>query len=389
MATEVTSRPVESPVAPAQEYITDLPDGMTLESLTKPPPADQRPGHFLDPSFEEVPAEPEPEKPVVKAEPEPEKPAPVIAAEPEKPAHKPAPPGVLKEREKARHYKRQWEAAEAAKEEAQRREAIARATPPPVPQITLSATERAELRRQANEKDTPADVFDFTLDTVLGKVNAVLARPAPVKTPMQLRAEQKPLEERFTADLKARGIDYAKVIDKAGLWKALAVNPLTGRYEDPGVAAKVLGSSNWAETLFGLAWGKLEHEGFFDSEDAASVAISGTPASSEPEPAKLIQAPAVPAAKPAAAALATPTAEALAEAERRGAQRVAEEVGHTADRGRGIRSLPSAGGSPRAAFSRESLIDLMRRDYPAYQRLCARDPRLNAWVIEGIPLDEP
>lgn len=389
MAT-ATSSPVESPVVPVQEYVTELPDGMTLESLTKSPPADQRPGHFLDSSFEEVPAEPEtPATEPVKVEPE--KPTPVVAVEPAKPVAQPAPPGVLREREKARRYKREWQSAVDAKEEAERRLAAAQAAPPQAPQVTFTAAERVELRRLANEKDTPGDVFDFMLDTVTGRVNATLARPAPPKTFAQARADQVPLEEAFRNKLAADGINYRAVVEKAGLWKALAVSPLTGQYEDPGVVSKVIGSGNWAETLYGLAWGKLEDEGFFDDpENAATIAISGdgVPAS-EPRVKPSATEPAKSAAKPAAVTPATPAAEALAEAERRGARRVAEEVGHNADRGRGIRGLPSAGGPPRAAFSREGLLALMRRDYPAYQRICAKDQRINAWVTEGIPLDEP
>lgn len=344
---EETAQDTPPPAARADEFVALLPTGMTVAQLGESDP--------------EPVAEPEP---VVA-----EAPAPAPAPAPAKTVEqKPAKGGMVptaalhEEREKRKSYARAWEATaeenEQLKAQLETQRGAGRA-------IKFTPEERAAIREKANKANDLGEAVETVLDLVETKTQ-VVDKEAAIR---ERTARIKQLED----DFKAAHPDFMAVTTTAGMWEAMRHDSATGRWGNDAVAKRVLGSPNPAEKLYQLALGKLEAEGRLDDVLAPFAGEVPTP---QPDPTP------APAAAPKPAAAPAPATD-VAAAERRGAQRVVDDLEKTANRPRGIRHLPSAGGAPRVAVTRPYLDQLMDSDPVKYQQMCDENPALERYHMGG------
>ena len=168
---------------------------------------------------------------------------------------------------------------------------------------------------------------------------------------------------------RQRHPDWAPVIEQAGLFRAIATDA-QGRFGDPVIARRIYYTADGglapdpAERMYRLAVGKLEYE----------RAQRGEPEADEEGGEVTTQGAAVPKGK------AEPKAE-VAEAERRGAQRVIEQVSKNSTRPRGIRAVPKAEGPMR--LTRPQLDQMLQENPAAYERLLQKHPDLERFHLGG------
>ena len=359
--------------APESDYELMLPEGVTVEalsaSLAEPPaavPPEEAPA--LSPAVAPAPA-PAP-APVAAA------PAPAVA-----PAPAPARPGVVRDLQKERGRRQNAERLATTLElENQRLRADARdradaAAARPV-EVAWTPQELAQLKHEAQAKvgdfadpSKFGDAVEVIATAVTNKFNAASrAAAASRPTPQAGRqAEAARLEVAFRHD----NPDYDERLTKAGIWRAMAIDPATGIYVEPATVRAIQGADNPAAMAYEIATGRLSTRGELPTEAEADAAASP---------------PVAPAPAPVAAAAPAPTAAAPAPAAAPAAPAPpATPRDQAAERGMGIRRIPGTGGAPKAAMSREGLTRLMHNNYEAYLKLLEANPGLEEYHTEGIP----
>ena|SRR5438552_9985032 len=289
-----------------------------------------------------------------------------------------APPGVIAERRKrqaAEQRTTQLE-GELASLDARNRQisaelraaTAARAAQPAVaPKVNLTDAERAALRKEVNAKEDQGDIVDRTVEVILGKVNQGLE--ALTKT---TAAAAKPperdvvaMEEAFIADGHE---DYDEVLYRGGVWRKLEKDPRTGLPRDPALNELIMTHPNPPQKAYEVAQHYIAQRAARRTDDGTEPAATEPAAGGERQPAG--DASANGAARPAGR-------DEIAEAERRGAARAVGELADTAAaRGRGIRSVPSAGGVPRARVDKAFLDELSRRDPDKFLKVMEANPAL-------------
>ena len=361
---ETLTRSPAAPAAPAEPEEETF--EVTLEDLSPPDPEAE--GAESDrPESDQPEAATPPEKPKEPAKSpevasEPVKPV-EAKAEPVKPDVTPEParerlhPAVREERAKRKEYARLYAEARDQLEVAEGRIRLL-TTGPTAEQSPELKKWHDELAAEADKAATMSDVLRLSMREMD-------------------RRDQRRVQELNTqiyglkcdvAEMRARlrHPDWEETIQKAGLFQAIATDA-KGHFHDPALAKRVYYTADGglttdpAERLYRLAVGKIEYEraqrGEPDPEDTAEAAPT---AKATPE---VVAAPA-------------------AEAERRGAQRVIEQVSKNSTRPKGIRSVPKAGAGP-TRVSRRYLDELLETDSAAYDKLIARHPDLERFHLGG------
>jgi hypothetical protein len=344
---EVTLEDVETPEA-------EVPEVSDLE--TEEPGAESA----AEKEEPEKPSE-EPAKPVVKSEP--------VKVEakvegPAKPEVKPEPvrerlhPAVRQERSKRKEYARLYAEAKDQLEAAEQKIRLLTVGP--------TAEQSPELKKWHEELAADADKA-----TTMSEVLRLSIREMDRRDTQRVRDLNGQLYglKCDVAEMRARfrHPDWEHVIEQAGLFRAIKVDA-QGNFQDPALAQRVYYTTDGglapdpAERLYRLAVGKIEYE----------RTQRGEPDPEEPEAAT------PPGPKGAEGAKAEPAAE----AERRGAQRVIEQVSKNSTRPKGIRSVPKAGAGP-TRVSKKYLDELLESDSAAYDRLLARSPGLERFHLGG------
>lgn len=327
----------------------------TTEPITPAPAADA--AAVDDQVFEavlpedlELPPDVEPEVPAAE---EPPAATPVVTL----PA--PMPPGVRKEREKAKRFKDAWETEKA------RADALAVREPPIF--APLPPARNAALRTKA-ENGSMGDVFDALMTgftEMLSGGHQQREQQTREQAEQQLLEEQRQRVAEMEVAFKATHADYIDTLQRGGIWDLLHVDERTGRYTHPqgGYWARIVHSApNPVAKAYELAVG--------------SIVAKGGEVPSGPEPPTAAVTPS--AAAPSVAT--TPPASTPAEAERRGAQRVIDTVVKNQARPVGTRGLPNAGPPQRTGmYDRAYLTRLQDANFEAYRRLCDANPGLEAF----------
>lgn len=360
-----------SPAAPAtlnpDDFEIVLPEGMTVEGISATLTA---PVHVPD---DEVALDEAagggsrravvPEPPV----------APVPAAAPARPAVA-APPGVIAERRKrqeaeARTAKLEAELAQAEvatrlARQQQDEERTRRANTPV--QIQVTDAEWATARRVAENAPDAAGQFEagakFILDRVNGALRENTARVAPVVT------AKRSVQEMDT-EMREKTPDYDQVLTSAGILGRLQKDA-NGQVVDPGLQTLIYSSENPAVKAYEIGQRIL-------AKRAAAAAPAGEELADEPEVPAAPAAPAAVQRNGTNGAPVAPTADAIAAAERRGREEALAAVTDTSVlRGRGIRSVPNAGGPPKAVLNKASLDELSKRNPDAFMKIIETNPAL-------------
>ena len=352
-----------SPVAPATEeeetFEVDLEGGDTPEG---------------DPDADEVAAaaagDAPPATPAVAAEAkEPEsksdEPTPEVTPEPAKAKVEPPTPEVARERlhpavreerNKRKEYARLYAEAREQLDAAEQRIRLLTVGPTAAQSPALKKWHE-ELAAEADKAATMGDVLRLSIREMdrrdQQRVQELNAQLYGLKCDVaEMRA-------------RVRHSDWEQTIQQAGLFAAIMTDA-QGNFHDPILARRVYYTADGglapdpAERLYRLAAGKLEYERTQRGEPEMDEAEEGAPAATT---AKKVPVPA-------------------AEAERRGAQRVIEQVSKNSTRPKGIRSVPKAGVGP-TRVSRQYLDELMDTNPAEYNRLLAKSPGLERFHLGG------
>ena len=296
-------------------------------------------------------------------------PEPQAAGEPlPAPAQPPAPAApkegnlgkaLQQERAKTKNYKQLWKDAE---EKILARKAETRSTVPPGPAFEVAIPE-FNLDELVQQADAEAGATMGThAKLVVGHVKKALTKFATdlskqLTSHSQLVAFNAALEGQKAA-CRLLYDDYDETIEQAGFNQDLDVDPRTGLFRNPELAAEVYRDPFPELKKYTLAKGRLE---------------ARAPVSEEPPAAPLVVSPVVAAPPPVTPAVVPP---AVAEAP------------PARPPARGIRRIVSAGQPPRTAITREYLGWLLDHDYSTYEKLTVADPRLLKFHLGGIPLDQ-
>lgn len=317
-------------LVPGEEYVEiDLPEGVVLP---EPPPADAPPS-----------------------------PAPSAPAAP-----KDGNLGVAlqQERAKSKNYRQLYEDAS---KRIEARKAETRSTVPSGPAFQIKVPKlkfKAEDLRVRADADagatmgTHAEMVLKHVEEVVGEALTGFATDlgTQLTSHAQLVAFNAALEGQKAA-CRLMFDDYDATIAEAGFNEDLDVDPRTGHFRNPELAAEVYRDPFPELKKYALAKGRLE---------------ARAPVSEAPPVAAPVAVP-VPVSPPASAVTPPPVAE-------------APPVRPIA-RG-GIRRIVNAGQPPRVAITREYLDWLLDHDYPTYEKLTDADPRLKKLHLAGIPLDQ-
>lgn len=323
---------------------------------------------------EEPPEGDEPPTPAAKADAKPEAEAtPEPKAEPEKPAEKPAPveakaspepdarprerlhPAVHEERAKRKEYARLYAEAKEQLDAAEQQIRLLRAAPTAADDPALKKWYE-DLAAEADKSANMSDILKLAVREMDRRDRAHV---------QELNAQLYGLKcDVSEARARARHADWEAVVHKAGLFEAIRTDA-QGRFQDPAIAKRVYYTADGglapdpAERMYRLAVGKLEYERTQqgDPDDEGTDAPAA--------------APRVPKAE----------AKVEAEAERRGAQRVIEQVAKNSTRPRGLRGLPKAEGPTR--MTRQQLDRLLEEDPAAYDRLTKKNPGIERFHLGG------
>jgi len=266
---------------------------------------------------------------------------------------------LQQERAKTRNYKQLWKDAE---EKIASRKAETRSTVPQGPafEVKFPDFNLEELVQQADADagatmGTHAKLVVGHLKKAMTQFTADLNKQLTAHG--QLVAFNAALEGQ-KATCRLFFDDYDQVIDQAGFNQELDVDPRTGQFRNPELAALVYRDQFPELQKYLLAKGRL---------DARATPVSEVPLPT-PAPAPVVAAPqTVPATPASVPSLEAPPARPMA---------------------RGIRRIVSAGQPPRVALTRAYLDELLDHNYPLYKQLTDADPRLMKFHLGGIPLDQ-
>ena len=328
-----------------------------------------------DEDLEPTPEGEEPDEPKPEAEPTPEpkvepKPAEPKAATP-KPEPEPEPakpertrldPIAREERAKRKEYARRYAEASERADAAERRIQLLTAQPDPKADDPALQKWHRDLLEEAKKVTDLDQLLVLSMREMDRREQAARLRERERTKELNAHIYQQQCD---MAEVRARQQhpDWEDQIKAAGLFEAISTND-KGEFRDPTLGRRVYynvdGSlaADPAERLYRLAVGKLEYE----------RALKGDPDEPEPEP-------------PKAKAKAAETPKPEVEAERRGAQRVVEQVSKNANRLKGIRQVPNAGAPQR--WSRTQLDELMRDNPAAYDAMIRKHPALERFHLEG------
>lgn len=302
-------------------------------------------------------------------------PDPQATGEPPPPPASPPPPAAPKtgnlgaalqqERAKAKNYKQLWKDAE---ERITTRKAETRSTVPQGPALQVKVpkfkfkAEELRARADADAGATMGTHAEMVVKHVAEVVNEAWGEFATdlgtqLTSHAQLVAFNAALEGQKAA-CRLLFDDYDETIEQAGFNQDLDVDPRTGLFRNPELAAEVYRDPFPELKKYSLAKGRLE---------------ARVPASETPPP---VAAPSlVPAAAPVAPPAEAPPAPAA-------------ETPPARPPARGIRRIVNAGQPPRVVITRAYLDDLLEHNYPLYDQLTKADPRLMKFHLGGIPLDQ-
>ena len=342
---ETTPAPAAAAAADPEVFEAILPEDLEL-----PPDVDPD----APPAAEEPPAAPTPESVVTPPADSSPAPAPVATT--------PMPPGLRKERDKAKRYRDAWESEKAR--------ADALATRPEAPIfVPLPAERRAALRKKA-EEGSMGDVFDAITDgftEMLRGGHQQREQQTREQAEEQLLEEQRQRVNEMENDFKSKHPDFTTTLARGGIWALLNFDEATKRYTHPQGAywARIVHAApNPVAKAYDLALGAIAAKGGELPPDPEQTPVATTPAATTTPP------PAAPVAATTPTPAGTP-----AEAERRGAQRVVDAVVKNQARSVGTRGLPNAGPPQRRGiYDRGYLTRLQNTDFDAYRRLCDANP---------------
>ena len=358
MAETLTREPA-APAAPAPEEETfevdlkdvDTPDPDDPDAL--PATGDEEP----EEAAPEAKAEPEAKatpapKPEPKAEPESE---PKAKAKVEPEARQPKlHPAVHEERAKRKEYARLYAETKEQLDAAEQQIRLLRTAPTAEKDPNLKKW-YDELAAEADKAATMSDVLKLAVREMDRRDRARVQ-----ELNSQLYGIACDLSETRA---RVRHGDWEETVSKAGILKAIAVDE-QGRFGDPALARRIYYTADGglapdpAERMYRLGVGKLEYERAQDEPEAPTPSQAKVPEAKKPEP----------------------NAE-VAEAERRGAQRVIEQVSKHSTRPRGIRDVPKAEGPMR--YTRPQLDRMFQENPAAYERLIQRAPDLERFHLGG------
>ena len=387
------------PADPQDQYVTiELPPGMTAEDLLESAPADER----VEGESEEEPepeaapvaraaplASPAARRPAVRPEPEPA-PAPTPARRSEATRKAVVPlPELLKSRDRvallagdnARLKSENYRLRAAAIQ--QRMVEQARVDP-----VTITPQDRKILGDIAAAESDIGKVQIQTAEFLANKFNGVRQAEASRRTvnseQQRLADSEEAMREQHRRDKVAEEWDYDSVGTKSGIFRAFTMDERTGTYYEPATVADIKAAPNPAQRAYELGLIRLREMGWApDGDDAESA---------EAEVAEEEAAPAAKARgkKDSAAAASTvearrPSAAEVDAAERRGERRgAAAIVDRAAERGRGIRHLPSAGGGPAQVQVTAAYLDTLKdRDPDKWLDILQRNPGLEYQYMSG------
>lgn len=341
---------------PLQDVDTPAPD----DPDALPSTGDEEPEGGPAAKAEPEAKKPEPTKqPEAKAEPEPEpEPQPAkAAAEPEVPRQPKLHPAVHEERAKRKEYARLYAETKEQLDAAEQQIRLLRAAPTAADDPALKRW-YDDLAAEADKAATMSDVLKLAVREMDRRDRARVQ-----ELNSQLYGIKCDLSETRA---RIRHSDWEAVVQQAGLFHAIATDA-QGRFGDPALARQIYYTADGglapdpAERMYKLAVGKVEYERAQRGE------------AEEPE----AEAPAV---KPKAEPKAESKAE-VAAAERRGAQRVIEQVSKHSTRPHGIRDVPKADGPLR--YTRAQLDRMLQENPAAYERLIKRVPDLERFHLGG------
>jgi hypothetical protein len=277
------------------------------------------------------------------------------------PAAAARPSSAREERAKRKSYAALWEQATIERDEAIARARAAESLLTGQPTQEALSRHLDELRAKADSVEKLSEVLNLALGEMDRRDRLAEQRLAAMQYRQDVALAQLHARQRWA--------DYDEVLAKAGIYEAIQP-AASGGWRDPALAQLIYyfpdGSlrRDPATRAYELAKGRLEYEGRDESAGPPAEAVAATNGA----PTTPVAAVAAPAVAPDAAMVA---------AERRGAQRVIEQVNQA--RSRGIRAVRSAG-QP-APITRQQLDELMERDPQRYERLMAANPDLERFHL--------
>ena len=388
--------PAAPPADSQDKYVTiELPTGTTFEDLLETAPADELTEGALEVEADAEPAPPA--RPARAVVPVVRRPAASPEAEPA-PAKRPLTevsrkavvplPKLLQERDKVTLL-----SGDNARLKAENHRLRAAAIQQrmldqaKVDPVTITEADQKILQNIAANESDIGKVQIQTAQFLAAKFNAVRTTEATRRTAdseqQRLADSEETIREKHLREKVAKGWDYDSVGTASGIFRAFAADARTGTYYEPATVADIKAAANPAERAYELGLVRLREMGWApegEEPEAEEIAEDEQPA-----------APARPRGKKEPAADASPaearraSATEVDAAERRGERRgAAAVVDRAAERGRGIRHLPSAGGGPaRVQVTAEYLDNLKDRDPDKWLDILRRNPELEYQYMSG------